>query len=785
MKKFLCFALLLTLLLSACGRTSAQPTEPAGTAAPTTAPESTPKPTPAPTPTPEPTPEPEPDDPLERALRFLRAQDGDYVSRHMNTYLELYRMMHPGANVLAISWTHDARHMQLNMMGLDVQAFLDAGYFPDLVTVSSMGYANEFVPLAEPIPREPEWERVSEQGVRVTMDRADWPVGAEYVRFTMRNEGEESYLYGADVELQKYVEGSWKALRHSGVILAIGYYLNPGNERSLTPPMVYFPALGEGLYRVGFIRDGVWAEFAVRADAEPVDVSDIGRVSWPEAALLLAGLPETVESDLRDTRWPAMSSSSWELREERRFTDEELAALLLGEEAEYDAAAEVYRLGNGTLDLKQGAELDRDDLPAKALRLVLENTPASPEKAGWKSRQRTAMLPPLDSLYPEIIGTSYAPDPDVLNQRLEAALETLGEDAGELRNFRFTSEDLRDLRLLLVPVSTEGSYPKGFPLCSPEGELASSAAWCVYRNTYDTDAGTVSMEFLVLHARYTGYTLVPGEQHQTRSPLEQAEKFIPLLREEGIRLVSFDYVLIPDLHEREGKTLHPAYRLLAETASGEERCFVVSAVSRGASAYDLQRRAYLEELMNAHTVTDIFETCWAQYPEMDVWPVSFGIRALEDGREALMIDCDGVDCPALEASGLLPEGVALNYPEEQFNQKEAHPCPWEPEWEKSWAGGTVTLTMAQAEYPLYPDYVELTVRCERSFNRNWDRFEKYADGEWHHVREWMAGTLGLRYVESGETVLQVRTNAKLGPGLYRLYINDEYWVEFKVSEMEE
>ena len=211
MKKALCFALLLTLLLSACGRTPAQPTEPAGTAAPTTAPESTPTPapeptaapTPEPTPEPEATPEPEPQDPLERALRFLRAQDGDYVSRHMNTYLELYRMMHPGANVLATGWTHDARHMQLDMMGLDVQAFLDAGYVPDLVTVSSRGYANEFVPLAEPIPREPEWERVSEQGVRVTMDRADWPVGAEYVRFTMRNEGEEPYLYGADEELQK------------------------------------------------------------------------------------------------------------------------------------------------------------------------------------------------------------------------------------------------------------------------------------------------------------------------------------------------------------------------------------------------------------------------------------------------------------------------------------------------------------------------------------------------------------------------------------------------------
>ena len=93
--------------------------------------------------------------------------------------------------------------------------------------------------------------------------------------------------------------------------------------------------------------------------------------------------------------------------------------------------------------------------------------------------------------------------------------------------------------------------------------------------------------------------------------------------------------------------------------------------------------------------------------------------------------------------------------------------------------------MSRSAYPLYPEYVELTVRCEKSISRNWDRFEKYADGEWHNVREWMAGNLGLRYVESGETALQVRTNAKLGPGLYRLYLNQEYWVEFKVADSEE
>ena len=63
------------------------------------------------------------------------------------------------------------------------------------------------------------------------------------------------------------------------------------------------------------------------------------------------------------------------------------------------------------------------------------------------------------------------------------------------------------------------------------------------------------------------------------------------MQEEGIRLLRFDYVLIPDLNRSEETTLRPAYRLLAETASGEERCFAVSAVSKEAFAYDLSSRS--------------------------------------------------------------------------------------------------------------------------------------------------------------------------------------------------
>ena len=585
MKKALCFALLLTLLLSACGRTPAQPTEPAGTAAPTTAPKPTPEPAPEPESTPEPAPEPEPQDPLERALAWLHAQKGTYAQRHLYTYLELYRMTHPGANLTLTGYNADNQRVYLDMTGLDVKAFAESGFLPDFVTVRSYGFANEFVPLSEPIPREPEWDRVSEHGVRVTMDRVVWPVGAEFPRFTLRNEGEKEYTYGVEIQLEKYVAGSWQPLQFAGGILAIAYILPPGQEVSLCPPTMSYPALGEGLYRVGFISKGEWAEFAVRKDAELLDPGCVWRQNYPEAALLLAGLPETVESELGGaTGWPSLSST-WELTEENPCSDEELAALLLGEEAEYDAGAGVYRLGDCTLSLENGAELIRDTLLAKALRLTLGDTSLSLEQMGWKNGWNTDHIQPLSGLYPEARGTAYSPDLDILNARLAAALEALGEEAGELQGFRFSKKDLKDLQLLVVPVCKEADGPYSIPVCSPDGELAGAAAWGICRNINYIDP-----ELLALKIRLPGYRLTPGEaQRQTRSPLEQAEKFLPLLREEGIRLLRFDYVLIPDLHEPEGKTLHPAYRLLAETASGEERCFVVSAVSETASAYELPR----------------------------------------------------------------------------------------------------------------------------------------------------------------------------------------------------
>ena len=774
MKRTICLFLLLALLLSACGGRTAQ----------------VPLPEPAPSqePMPEPTPAPEAEDPLERALDYLRARDGNYTARHMNTYLELYRMTHPGANVFCSVESHSPRRVSLQLTGLDAPAFAESGYLPDLAKVVSLGKDFAFVPLNEPIPREPEFDRVSDRGLRITLDQAEWPTGTEFVRFTLRNEGKNRQTYGADLLLEKYVEGNWQSFRFTDNLAAIGYSLAPGAERIRYADVSRYPALGEGLYRVRFASHGDdWAEFAVRAEAESPDLRGWWRISSPEAALLLGGLPEGVESDLsRETPWPAMSST-WELQRDGEYSDAEVAAILLGEGAEYDPSAEVYRLGDGTLSLAQGARLERDSLLVQALRLALplgDTDPADPraitalEQAGWSYVYRESSVPPLDVLYPGKLWSCYTPDVDILNQRLETALAALGEEAGELRDFRFTQEEGEKLRLLLLPLYTPGDRGKSLnsapiPLCSPYGELG-AADWCVVRGG----------ELLLLSAPYLGCTMVPGKERETLSPLVQAEKFLPLLQgEEGVKLTSFDYALLPRLRVKEGEdtTFSPVYRLRGVTESGEARTWVVSAVSGVPAAYDLPRRVYLQNLMDDHVVTNLFRACWERYPEMDVWPVSWGIQALEDGWEALVIECDGVDCPALETSGLLPDGVALKYPQEQFNQKKAHPCPWEPEWEKSWAGGTVTLTMVQAVYPLYPEAVEVTVRCEKAVSRGWLRFEKYAEGEWHNVRNWMSGTLEQNWVEAGENTLRVPTTAKLGEGLYRYYLNADYWVEFRVT----
>ena len=596
MKKTLCFALMIALLLAlpACGRT------------------------------PEPTPEPQgpqySQEQLERALAYLRLRDRDwnYVTAHMGTYQELYKLTHPGADVLILGGGIGAKEITVQVTGADARAFGEAGIFSDRITVSPLKNGDPCFSQDLPIPREPETDRVSERGMRITMERAVWPVGTAYLRFTIGNETNRS-LEGNEICLEKYTEGGWKRYVPS-MSIGGGLYLKAHSASERFKDLQFYPRLGEGLYRIIVTPGEDWAEFVVRSDAEPLDMTPVKYRSWPEAALLLAGLPENVESELHETEWPALSWK-WRLTEDRRVTDKELAALLLGKEAEYDPETELWRAGNRTLDLKDGARLTAENPLVRALELLVPawgaDTPdprsiPTPAEAGWVSAGRfVSHTIPFLSLYDgrsEEIGITdqagilrsaelvngggykvYVPDCAILTARMEELLAEkraeMGEEAflaeyGDLAGFSFRTEELAQLYLVQVPirarlVNSIEVFSYDAADVSPWGEL-DGAAWFLYDRE--------SREILALSARYLGYHLEPEEVWETLSPLEQVVKFLPLMEgEEGLRLTRLDYVLIPG--QEEG-TLMPAWRMLAETASGEVRTWLVSAVSSAATACD-------------------------------------------------------------------------------------------------------------------------------------------------------------------------------------------------------
>ena len=539
--------------------------------------------------------------------------------------------------------------------------------------------------------------------------------------------------------------------------------------------------------------------------------------------------------------WPAQSYT-WRLTEQLPVETEDreafLAETILGEGAEYDPETGTYRLGDRTLDLSNGAKLTCDTPLARALVLTLPRRQPetldprdipSLEDTGWIDAQRWPIqlgeVPFIDLYYQtrkEITLTDeageertwvlnnqggYAPDPvayvpdlEALNARLKAVLREERARLGtlevireyrDLLGFSFTKLDLRELFLIPMPIRAilhgdPGIYT--YTYVSPWGELASASAWVLY---------SPRLGILSLDAPFIGYTLEPiGEARKTSSPEEALPKLLEGLEgEEGLRLLSLDYVLTDgaeywrDLryttnYGGKKRQLEPMWRLRAETAEGEERVCVIptSNVDRR-TAYDLMERCYLETVQDR--MPDIFRDYCAQNPDADVWLTSWGVRRGEDGQECVKVMCCGVDLPALETSGFLPRGTVLDYTLPPFNQKEAHPCPHEPEWEtKYWSEereDAVTLTMVQAVYPLYPEYVEVTVSCTKPFQWTLGGFKKYVDGEWQSVWRTVLTTMDIKYIQAGENTMKVLTRSKLGPGLYRWYVTREYWVEFKVS----
>ena len=123
-----------------------------------------------------------------------------------------------------------------------------------------------------------------------------------------------------------------------------------------------------------------------------------------------------------------------------------------------------------------------------------------------------------------------------------------------------------------------------------------------------------------------------------------------------------------------------------------------------------------------------------------------------------------------------------------FDPRDSHPIPWEPQSEITFDDG-VTLTMERSIYPIGPEYVSLTMKCEEEVGYgDGTSLQKYVDGEWKYINNGLVvlAMLYHLYPDNPKTFYSSHDTKWLGEGLYRMsvpaeYPKEDYYVEFAVS----
>ncbi len=712
-----------------------------------------------------------------RAAALDKMWRENFVFHHLSGFLELYRLEHPLADAHLDVWSRGEGILELGGYGVDFGDF--AAGLPFLEEFRLLWDKDALdARTSEPISREPESVH-TENGMNVAMDRAVYPLWPEYISYTMTNETGDSLSYGDAPWIAKWVDGEWVRVQSSGNSFLMLYYVSPGETKPMRQRLEGFSPLGEGLYRYYIDGEKYWAEFAVSAEAEPLDLTDYVYSGAADAAFMRLGASwEQVEA-LSRVHWPALAYE-WRFGSPRGPSDAELVGAFLGEDAVYDEEAELFRAGDKTLDLRDGVRLQTDSALGLALRLLLEGDGAARFLENDKVRtsiEDSSEAHPFARLFGAGWCYRLSPAPEELNAALQDALERDGgtlsaEERAALADFAFTEET--------SPVFYFYVYGTGISETDDMGNLGFRMELCPIAGVpalawYVSCGG----ELIELCAPLRSYSLSRDQWiGESRNPYEAAEALWSGLDEEqrAEKLLSFTYQLVPGDMAPAIPVYVPAWVLETEAADGTLHHFAVNA--RGLRFLgELDERQAVKE---AHTlIRGIWESYRAENPEADVYPVSWtGYR--EGAHWVLRVDCDGVDIPALEASGLLPDCVRLSYDHEKFNQKQAHPIPREPESTRYYDGGSTVIAMEQADWPLYPDELRFTVKSGHAIQYNpW--VEKWADGDWHNVRSAISGTLEMHWIEEEENSFPLEYYAKLGPGLYRLNINSRYWVEFTVS----
>lgn len=153
-----------------------------------------------------------------------------------------------------------------------------------------------------------------------------------------------------------------------------------------------------------------------------------------------------------------------------------------------------------------------------------------------------------------------------------------------------------------------------------------------------------------------------------------------------------------------------------------------------------------------------------------------------DTDEGAWVSIYGPGCESFVNSEYVPKNVDFNYPEENFNLRQDHPIPREPQSEVTFEG-EVTMRMGQSVYPRFPEYIYYSLESDGMSRYGVSyRVYKLIDDEWQLVHApTITTTADIKILGREPTLLRVEGSEYMGEGLYKVVNEDKYYAEFAVS----
>lgn len=228
-------------------------------------------------------------------------------SENVTAYFDAYRLENPHTDI-QMAGSKSGSGSEVSCLGCDLPDFEASGLLPDTVTLKYTP-AEFDVREANAIPHAPESSIVAESGMKVEMERSEYPLYPEYIAFLLSSD--KAQYYGYSYSLYKYIDSDWVLVPGNYSATAMNYTLPANTAKRIVIPLGR-QQLGEGLYRVVFSEKKYEVEFTVSSSAPPLDLTGCTDTMNVGAFFCrLIELPDNVENAMNEKQnvhWPLVSA---------------------------------------------------------------------------------------------------------------------------------------------------------------------------------------------------------------------------------------------------------------------------------------------------------------------------------------------------------------------------------------------------------------------------------------------------------------------------------------------